>query len=486
MKIFRRLNKKKLEKIFAILVAIVLLISIYLNTYLLIKYNVLPWKFLIIYFLLVGLIPFALIFISIFKRPRLVIRVIVYVFEFLYLIILFIVFGYLNNTFDFLNNFTSGYDYETKNYYVLVDKNSEYEKIKELKNKTIGYAKNLDSSIDKAFEEISRKVKISSSEYEGYAELFTSLDNKEIDSILINDTFYEMLSEEENPVTANTKILYKFSIKEKIEQLGKEVNVTKEPFNIYISGIGNYGNITDSGLSDVNMVISINPKTYEILMLNIPRDYYVTLIGSKIKAEGDAAKDKLTHAGLYGVETSLKTIENLLDIDINYYIKVNYGAIVNLVDALDGVEVYSNYDFTTTDGGYRFKKGYNKVNGKQALQFVRTRKAFAGGDRVRGENQQLMIQAIIDKASSPAVLLKYDDILKALNNCFTTNLSTDSIMSLINMELDKMPKWNITSISLDGSDAHKFTYTYKTYELYVMIPKEETINEAKEKLKNNM
>lgn len=471
-----KFNKRKIEKIFAILIAVILLVSIYLNTYLLIKYNVLPFKFLLLYIFLVGLIPLAFIFFTVFKRPKLVVRIILYFLEFLYLIILFITFSYLNHTFNFLDNFTNGYDYETKNYYVLTKKDSSYEKITDIDNKKIAYVKNLDASIDKAVEELDKVVKLNHEEYEGYVELFDHLNNGEIDSLLINDGFYKMLSEEENPITSNSKILYKFSIKEKIEKIGNEVDVTKEVFTIYISGIGSYGNITDQGLSDVNMLLSINPQNYEILMLNIPRDYYIPLNGKN-------AKDKLTHSGVYGVQTSLKTVEDLLDIKINYYIKVNYGALIGLVDALEGVNVYSEYDFYSAEFNYKFNKGYNEVNGKQALDFVRTRKAFLGGDRVRGENQQAMIQAIINKATSPVILLKYDDILKSLESSFTTNISTDSIMNLIKLQLDKMPNWNIKTMALDGSDALEFTYTYPSQQLYVMIPNEDTIKEAKEALK---
>ena len=470
-----KINKRKIEKIFAILLAIVLLVAIYLNTYLLIKYNVLPIKYLIVYFIVVGLIPILMMFFSIFRRPKLGIRIVLYFFQVLYLVILFIVFGYLNNTFDFLNDFTSKYVYETKNYYVLVNKDASYKNIEEIEGKSMGYAKGFDSTIDEALKKLSKKVTVTNSEYEGYNELFADLDNSTIDSVLITDTFYEMLNEEENPITINSKILYKFSIKEKIEEIAKEVDVTKEPFTIYISGMDSYGSVTAKTRSDVNILMTINPKTYEVLMVTIPRDYYVTLHSIN-------QKDKLTHAGIYGIDNSVKTIEDLLDIKINYYIKVNYSAVINLVDALKGVSVYSEYDFYSAELKHHFVKGYNDVNGKEALDFVRTRKAFLEGDRVRGENQQRMIQAIINKASSPAILLQYDEILKALEGSFATNISTESITELINFELDKMPKWNITSISLNGSDGHEITPNSGGIELYVMYPDEETVENAKEKI----
>lgn len=473
-------NKIKLRKIISIIIGVILLLSIYLNTYLLIKYNILPMKYLIIYFLLICLIPFTLIYLTIFRRLKNYLRRIFLGIEILYMIILFIVFFYLNQTFNFLDNFTSNFDYETKTYYVLTDNNSNYNKVDELNNKDIGYTNSLDRSVDNALKQLDKKIKLSHKEYDGITTLLDDLYGNNISSILMLDSFYNMLQEDENSnIASKTKIIYKFSIREKIENIEKDVDVTKETFNVYVSGIDTYGSVTEQTRSDVNIVMSINPKTHKILMINIPRDYYVTLANSK-------KEDKLTHAGIYGVQNSVKTIENLLDIDINYYVKVNYNALIDLVDALDGVSVYSKYTFRSYEYNYLFKEGYNDVNGKMALDFVRTRKAFLDGDRVRGENQQAMIEAIIKKANNASILLKYDDILKSLDGSFTTNISTNKIMNLVNAQLDKMPSWNISSISLNGSDSYNYTYTYPNQELYVMVPDEETINYAKEMLENNM
>ena len=480
MKLRKLKNKFKKLKIFSVLIGIVLLISIYLNSFLLIKYNVLPLKFLIIYFIFVGIIPFTLVYFTVFKRIKKLVKNILLGIEVFYIIILLIVFFYLNSTFNFVENFTGNFDYETKNYYVLAKKQANYNDIKDLKNKNIGFAKNLDTSIEHALEKLDEKVKLNHKEYDGLSELIDSLENDEIESILIIDSFYDMLneSEEETKISDTTKIVYKFSIKEKIEDISKEVDVTKEAFNVYISAIDSYGNVTDNTRSDVNMVISVNPKTNKLLMINIPRDYFVKLAKYN-------EYDKLTHAGFYGVETSIKTIENLLDTEINYYARVNYSALIGLVDALGGVDVYSEYDFTSGYYLVHFNKGYNKVNGLEALEFVRTRKAFLQGDRVRGENQQRMIEAIIKKASNPSILLKYDNILKSLDGSFSTNISTENIMNLINFQLDKMPSWNTETISLDGSDSYQITYTDKSRELYVMIPNEETVENAKLALQNN-
>lgn len=480
MKLRKIKNKFKKIKLFSLIIGIMLLVSIYLNSFLLIKYNVLPLKFLIIYFIIVGLIPFILVYLTSFRRMKKLPKNILLGIEILYIIILLIVFFYLNNTFDFVENFTTNFGFETKNYYVLVDKNSSFNDIKDLKNKTIGYTNNLDDSIESAIDELDKKIKFNHKEYDGINELLMALKNNEIEAILLIDSFYHMLdeSEDDTRISDDTKKIYEFHLKEKIEDISKEVDVTKEAFHVYISAIDSFGNVTDKTRSDVNMVVSINPKTKKVLMINIPRDYFVELAGIN-------EYDKLTHAGFYGVETSIKTIENLLDTEINYYVKLNYSALIGLVDALGGVDVYSEYDFTSGYYLVHFNKGYNKVNGLEALEFVRTRKAFLQGDRVRGENQQRMIEAIVNKASNPSILLKYDNILKSLDGSFSTNIPTENIMELINFQLDKMPSWNMESLSLDGSDSYQITYTDKSRELYVMIPNEETIANAKLALQNN-
>ena len=224
------------------------------------------------------------------------------------------------------------------------------------------------------------------------------------------------------------------------------------------------------------MIMSVNPKTKEILLTNIPRDYYVKLHTFK-------EYDKLTHAGIYGVDESIKTLEDLFDTKINYYIKVNFTSLEDLVDALDGITVFSQYNFTSQDG-YTYKYGENVLDGKKALSFARERKSFKDGDRERGKNQQLILTSIINKAISPKILTNYVDILKALKGKFVTNISDNDISKLIKMQLNNESSWNIKTISVDGSDAMDYVYSYKKTKLYVMKPDEKTVNNAKENIKN--
>lgn len=479
-----KLQKKRVKKKVHIIIAIVLLIFIYLNTYLLLKYNVLPTKYFVLYAIIFDIFPILMIMFTLFKKRKSKLKLVVTIFEFIYIIVLAIVFIYLNKTFNFLDRFTKGYNYETKNYYVITLKNSNFDDLKDLKNTKMGYTLGFGDSVSEALQKIENVIKFDKEKFDGYGEMLSALDNKEIESALILQTYYDMLHEGEDGNSLidseNYKIIYKFSVREKTNsKIGKEVNVTKEPFTIYISGIDSYDSVTDNNRSDVNIVMSVNPKTKKVLLINIPRDYYVEL--SDVKQ-----KDKLTHAGMHGVDVSVKTIGNLLDIDINYFVKVNYNALIKLVDALGGIDVYSAYNFSSYEYHYKFKEGMNHVDGKLALDFVRTRKAFKSGDRVRGENQQRMIEAIIKKVSSASILIKYDSFLKALDGNFATNISTNSIMSLINMQLETMPTWQVSKMSLNGTDSYEYTYADKNHELYVMIPKEESVNECIEALKENM
>ena len=229
------------------------------------------------------------------------------------------------------------------------------------------------------------------------------------------------------------------------------------------------------------MVVTVNPNTNKILLTSIPRDYYVQLHGTT------GLKDKLTHAGIYGVNMSVQTLEDLLEVDINYYVRVNFTTLIELVDALGGIDVYSDYSFISYHGNYPFKKGMNHMNGHQALCYVRERYAFKDGDRQRVKNQQAIISTIIEKVTgSSTIITKYSSILNTFGKSFQTNMGSDKIYSLVNLQLDKMPSWTIENISLNGFDKKALTYSYTGGELYVMEPDMETVHEARNKIDSIM
>lgn len=260
-----------------------------------------------------------------------------------------------------------------------------------------------------------------------------------------------------------------------------KADVTKDPFIVYLSGLDTRGNgeIRDKGLSDVNMLIAVNPTTKKILMVNIPRDYYVPLYGDTAKM------DKLTHAGNYGVDCSMKTLNALFGVECNYYVKVNFKSVVDIVDALGGVTVNSDLYFSSNHSlsgkTYSFVKGENTLTGDAALAFARERKSVSGGDRQRGIHQQKIISAILDKVMSPAILnpSNFQNVLSSITDNTKTSISYGDISSLVRMQLGDMASWDIDSISVDGTGAYRSSYAAGGQTLYVMIPNEETVAAAK-------
>ena len=392
----------------------------------------------------------------------------------LYIILLVLVIIYELNTIGFLKKL--GFvNYKTENYSVLVLKDSKYEELSDLDGKTMGSLEFTSDGLKDAKEKIEKNITIDFKTTSDITALKESFLKEEFASMLIEDSMLAMLNESDSNFANSYKVIYDFSLDVETEDIASEVDITKDAFNIYVSGIDTYGSVSSVSRSDVNMIITVNPKTHKILITSIPRDYYVTLAGKN-------AKDKLTHAGIYGIEESVATLENLLDININYYVKVNFTSVIDIVDALGGVNVYSKYSFTSQDG-YYYNQGYNSVDGKKALSFVRERKSFSEGDRTRVENQAAMIEALINKAISPSIITRYTSLLNALSNSFITNLKTEDITNFIKMQIDDMPSWDIENISLNGTDGFDYTYSYGGTKLYVMIPDNETVINATNKIK---
>ena len=260
---------------------------------------------------------------------------------------------------------------------------------------------------------------------------------------------------------------------------GAEANkITKEPFVIYLSGVDTRGELTEKARSDVNILAVVNPQTKQVALINTPRDYYVDLAGTN-------SKDKLTHAGLYGVETSMATLGNLYGINVDHYIRINFAGFINIVDALGGVDVYSDQAFTSVGSpGYydptTFAEGWNHLDGKSALAFARERHAFASGDIQRGINQMKVIDAMLNKIKSPALLMGFSKIMDAASDCFVTDFSQDQISALVRMQLSDFANWDIQSYTVTGSGAKSTKcYSTKGQSLYVMKPDENSVNEAK-------
>ena len=254
--------------------------------------------------------------------------------------------------------------------------------------------------------------------------------------------------------------------------------ITKEPFVVYLSGVDTRGDLTEKARSDVNIIAAVNPVTKQVVLINTPRDYYVDLAGTN-------SKDKLTHAGLYGVQTSMDTLGNLYGVDVQHYIRINFAGFINIVDALGGVDVYSDQAFTSVGSpGYydptTFAEGWNHLDGKSALAFARERHAFKTGDIQRGINQMKVIDAMANKLKSPALLMGFSKLMDAAADCFVTSLSQEQISALVRMQLGDLANWAIQSYTVTGSGAKSSKcYSAKGQSLYVMKPDENSVNEAK-------
>ena len=378
---------------------------------------------------------------------------------------------------DFLGNITSS-GYQVENYYVVVLDNETFFKLDDIKNYKMGIHVTENDTYSKARKELENKIKTKNTDYNDILKLANDLLKEDVDAIFLSESYKTNLDEELPNFKSSTKIIDTISIKTKTKSIAKKVEVTEESFNIFISGIDTYGTISSVSRSDVNMIVTVNPNTHEILLTSIPRDYYVQLDGTK------GLKDKLTHAGIYGVDKSIKTLENLFGIEINYYVKVNFTTVIDVVDIIGGIDVYSDLSFRAlTDPKVYIKKGNNHLNGKKALAFARERYAYKEGDRHRVQNQQAVITAIMNKIlSSKTIISKYNSLLNTLEGSFQTNMDMNSITDLVKKQIDSMPSWTIVSQSVNGTDKQAYTHSYPGQQLYVMEPDMETVKTAKLKI----
>lgn len=378
----------------------------------------------------------------------------------------------------------TGANTQTTRISMIVKSESDYKELSDLKNKTVEVNQS-DSenkeNMEKAIAELKKEESsIQLKDISSYATMADHLYSGETDAIFINEANYSMLEEEHESFKSDTRVIWSYDIVTKVKDISKNVDVTDELFTIYISGIDTTGPVSTVSRSDVNMLVTVNPKTKQILMTSIPRDYYVTLANK-------GKKDKLTHAGLGGVENSVKTIENFMDIDINYYARVNFTSLVKMVDALGGITVYSPVSFTTLHGGYKIVKGNNEMDGEKALGFVRERYGLAGGDNDRVKNQQRVLTGMLEKAMSPSIITNYSSVLNSIEGSFETNMSSGEITDLIKMQLNDMSSWEILQIQLSGSGKQMTGGAYMpNNKLYYMIPDQDSVNKCSSLIKQMM
>ena len=322
-------------------------------------------------------------------------------------------------------------------------------------------------------------IELTVTEYDDFSALISALKSGAIQAMIYNSAFNDTIEETDENFSDEVRILDNHSIQTKVNLTASDMNLTKEPFTVYISGIDVYGKIGQTSRSDVNMLVTVNPVTKEVLMTTTPRDYYVTLPN----VSGDS-RDKLTHAGIYGINCSMDTLSQIYGIRIDYYVRVNFDTLKKVVNALGGVDVYSEYEFTThyKNGGYEIKKGYNHMDGKTALAFARERYNVPGGDEQRGRDQQAVLKAILEKAMSPSILTGYMGLMDSLSGSFETNMSMNQIASVVKMQLADGASWDIKSQSVTGTFGNEACYSTGWQRLSIMFPDEASIYAARKKI----
>lgn len=298
----------------------------------------------------------------------------------------------------------------------------------------------------------------------------------EVQAIIYNEAYTQLMDDAVEGFSDNTRIIYEMSIETELDLGGgTDDTLTKQPFTVYISGIDTYGEVSETSRSDVNIIAVVNPTTHQILLITTPRDSYVPLYGPDVR---QGAMDKLTHAGVYGIETSMETLGELYETDINYYVRLNFTSLIDIVDILGGVDVESEVAFTTGEESgciVEVQEGLNHFNGEQALAFSRERHNLEDGDNQRGKNQQAVITGLLKKVISPTMLLKAPSIMNQISKDVEMNITRDQLNTLIREQLRTNATWTIQSVALTGEGGQDYCYSASSQLLYVIYPDEDEL-----------
>ena len=399
---------------------------------------------------------------------------------------------YINKTRSAISNI-SGETTEVTQMAVYVKSDDAADSVEATAGYTYGILSSLDrENTDGAVAHLNSEfgTEVQTKEYAGLTELADGILNGEVNAMLLNSGYLSVYEDMDGYTDFSTKIKEVGTVDVESTIQSAEESTPVEPittanggkvYTIYLSGIDTRGEMTAKSRSDVNIIATVNTDTHEILLVSTPRDYFVPLSIS------GGAPDKLTHAGIYGIDVCMDTLGMLYDIDINYYFRINFGGFVKVINALGGITVNSDYDFDSKNIlGYHFNKGENYVNGEQALIFARERYAFQEGDRQRGKNQMEVIRGVVKKALSPEILTSYSSILSSLDGCFGTNITYEEIAQILQQQLTNGGDWTIVSYSVNGTGATEKPYSM-SQKAYVMVPDYNTVDKAKslmEKVRN--
>ena len=478
-------EQSKFSKVLSILLSIVLVISSFYLLYQVIRLNVLPSKFL--FPLTIGVVVLDAIFILllIYFSKNVVSKIICI------LLTLFICAAscmggyYISKTQGALSNITSVAKHAKNTVSVVVKESSSIKNKSQLNGVSVGTLRLNEQGSKKALKELSSEgIVLNQTEYDSMTALLEAFYNGEVDSIIINESSRSQILDMEaySNFDSNTRVVYQTSYKVKNNDSASSVSdITSKPFNVLISGSDTRGGFDENGRSDVIMVATVNPKTHTILLTSVPRDFYVTTACDAGDGCMQGALDKITHTGIHGTNTTKRTVEQLLGIEINYTFKVGFDTVTELVDILGGVDVYVEPGYATTTSEFSVHEGVNHLNAQQALAFARERYSYTEGDRQRTKNQQQVLMGIVKEATKPSVITNYAAIMDTMANTFSTTMSNEEITDLIKYQLNNNPTWKMEQYMVDGTGD-----TLMCAELgdaaSVMVPDQSTVKMAKDKI----
>lgn len=478
-------DESKFSKVLSILLSVVLVISSFYLLYQVIRLNVLPSKFL--FPLTIGVVVLDAIFILllIYFSKNVVSKIVCIVLT-LFICVASCMGGYyISKTQNVLSNITNVAKHAKNTVSVIVKESSSIKNKSQLNGVSVGSLRLNEQGSKKVLKELnSEGIVLNQTEYDSMTALLEAFYNGEVDSIIINESSRSQILDMEaySNFDSNTRVVYQTSYKVKNNDSATSVSdITSKPFNVLISGSDTRGGFDENGRSDVIMIATVNPKTHTILLTSVPRDFYVTTACDAGDGCMQGALDKITHTGIHGTNTTKRTVEQLLGIEINYTFKVGFDTVTELVDILGGVDVYVEPGYATTTSEFSVHEGVNHLNAQQALAFARERYSYTEGDRQRTKNQQQVLMGIVKEATKPSVITNYAAIMDTMANTFSTTMSNAEITDLIKYQLNNNPTWKMEQYMVDGTGD-----TLMCAELgdaaSVMVPDQSTVKMAKDKI----
>ena len=479
-------EQNKVLRGIGIVLSILLVVASFYLLYQLIKINVLPTKLLFLITIIFVLLDTIFALLLCYYTRAIVSKIICVV------ITLVLIFGsclggyYISKTGSLLTNITNVTKHAKNMVSVVVKQSSDIKNKSQLNGLSVGTLRTIGTQgSSKALKELSKDgIVMNQSEYDSLSAMLEAFYNGEVDSIIINESSRSQILDMESyaDFDNNTRVVYQTSYKvENTDKANAVSDITSKPFNVLISGSDTRGGFDENGRSDVIMVATINPKTSTILLTSVPRDFYVTTACDAADGCMQGALDKITHTGIHGTNTTKRTVEQLLGIEINYTFKVGFDTVTDLVDALDGVDVYVEPGYAVSTSTFSVHEGTNHLDGEHALAYARERYSYTEGDRQRTKNQQQVLMGIVNEATKPSVITKYASIMDAMANTFSTTMSNEEISDLIKYQINNNPKWKMEQYMVDGTGD-----TLMCAELgdaaSVMVPDQSTVKMAKDKI----